>query len=442
VIARWRHRVFYGWWIVVAGFGIEALIGALMFHAYGAYVVLLREEFGWSKTMLAGAFSMARAESGILGPVQGWLTDRFGPRVMIRVGMVIFGLGFLAFSQIGSPLAFFVIFFVMAVGSSLGGYLPITVAIVGWFRRRRALALSVSGMGMAAGGLLTQFVALALTSWGWRWTAAVSGVLVLAVGLPLAQLVRHRPEAYGLRPDGDPADDRPVAPSPSANARHGRPAVAGAGHGLAAPAGRDYTAREAMRTRAFWLVSLGHGSALLVVSAVQVHLIVHVTERLGYSLQQAAAVVALLTVMQMTGQFSGGWVGDRWSKRLMCTVCMAGHASALLILAVATAFWMVLAFAVLHGLAWGVRGPLMAAIRADYFGSAAFGMISGTSSMIVMLGMIAGPLVAGILADRTGSYAAGFTLLATLAAVGSVFFVLATPPVRRLDAAITPDPAD
>ena len=79
-------RVFYGWWIVAAGFGIEALIGALMFHAYGAYLVRLREEFSWSRTLLSAAFAMSRAESGILGPVQGWLTDQFGPRILIRTG--------------------------------------------------------------------------------------------------------------------------------------------------------------------------------------------------------------------------------------------------------------------------------------------------------------------------------------------------------------------
>ena len=110
---------------------------------------------------------------------------------------------------------------------------------------------------------------------------------------------------------------------------------------------------------------------------------------------------------------------------------MVGHAAALLLLAYATTYWMVVAFATLHGLAWGTRGPLMAAIRADYFGSGSFGMISGISSMVVMLGMIAGPLVAGILADRTGSYVMGFTVLAVLAALGSIFFLLArrpTPP--------------
>ena len=403
-------RVFYGWWMVGAGFGLELLIGSLMFHAYGAYAVLLREEFGWSKTLLSAAFSMARAESGIFGPIQGWLTDRFGPRALMRTGMLVFAAGFMLFSRLDGPVTFFATFFMMAVGASLGGYLPISVALVTWFRRRRALALSISGMGMSIGGLLTPLVVASLSHFGWRATALASGVIVLLLGLPLAQVVRHRPEAYGLAPDGDaprPLDGTP-APAPLEV--------------------KSYTAREAMRTRAFWYISLGHAAALLVVSAVMVHMIIHVTERLGYSLHQAGAVVALLTVMQATGQLTGGWLGDRFSKRWICAACMLGHASALMVLGLASAFWMVLVFAVLHGLAWGMRGPLMAAIRADYFGPGSFGMISGVSSMVIMFGMMLGPLVAGILADRTGSYLAGFSVLAALAAVGSLAFVLARRP--------------
>jgi sugar phosphate permease len=416
-------RMFYGWYIVAAGFGIEALIGALMFHAYGAYVVLLREEFGWSKTLLSAAFAMARAESGIFGPVQGWLTDRFGPRVLIRTGMVVLGSGLVLFSFIASPVTFFLTFFLMAVGSSLGGYLPIGVSLVSWFRRRRALALSISGSGMAAGGFLVQFVALAMTHWGWRWTAFASGVLVLLVGLPLAQVVRHRPEPYGFVPDG--------AVLPDTRSPRRRPTPV------------DFTAREAMRTRSFWFIAIGHGAALLVVSAVMVHLIVHMTERLGYSLQQGASVLALMTVVQLTAQLGGGWVGDRFSKRAIVVACMAAHAAGLLLVAHATAFWMVAIFGVLHGAAWGIRGPLMSAIRADYFGAASFGAITGMSSMVVMLGMMGGPLVAGILADRTGSYVIGFQVLAGLAAFGSIFFVLATPPPppRRTAFAAAADPA-
>jgi len=237
--------------------------------------------------------------------------------------------------------------------------------------------------------------------------------VVLVVGLPCAQLVRRSPQPYGLAPDGDLVTDGPP-------------------HGVVTSAGRafamDFTAREAMRAPAFWLISLGHGSALLVVSAVTVHLVVHVTERLGYSLQQAATTVALLTGMQMVGHLSGGWLGDRFSKRIICAVCLIGHASALIVLAAATSFAMVIVFAVVHGLAWGMRGPLMSAIRADYFGSASFGTIAGFSSMVVMFGMIGGPLVAGILADRTGSYTWGFGVLAALAAVGSIFFLMAKRP--------------
>ena len=399
--------------MVAAGFGLELLIGALLFHAYGAYVVLLREEIGWSKTMLSAAFAMSRAESGILGPVQGWLTDRFGPRVLIRVGMCVFGVGFLLFSRIDGPVAFFLTFFMMALGSSLGGYLPISVALVTWFRRRRALALSISGMGMSTGGLLAPLIAVSLSHFGWRWTAVASGLAVLAIGVARGPGVGPPPPADGRRPHGHPPP----------------PAHRGAAH--AADAGGNFTAREAMATRAFWYISLGHGAALLVVSAVMVHMVIHVTERLGYSLHQAAAVIALLTVMQATGQLSGGWFGDRLSKRWICAACMLGHAGALMVLALASAYWMVLAFAVLHGLSWGMRGPLMAAIRADYFGSASFGTIAGVSSMVVMFGMILGPLVAGVLADRTGSYVPGFSVLAALAAAGSFAFARARRPRAR-----------
>jgi sugar phosphate permease len=417
--------MFYGWYIVAAGFGIEALIGALMFHAYGAYVVLLREEFGWSKTLLSAAFAMARAESGIFGPIQGWLTDRLGPRVLIRTGMVVLGFGLILFSFIRSPVTFFITFFLMAVGSSLGGYLPIGVSLVSWFRRRRSLALSISSSGMAAGGFLVQFVALAMTHWGWRWTAFASGVLVLLVGIPLAQVVRHRPEPYGLVPDGGALPETPAT------------------RRRAAPTTVDFTGREAMRTRSFWFIAIGHGSALLVVSAVMVHLIVHMTERLGYTLQQGASVLAMMTVVQLTAQLGGGWIGDRFSKRAIVVACMAAHAGGLLLVAHATAFWMVALFGLLHGAAWGIRGPLMSAMRADYFGAASFGTITGLSSMVVMLGMMGGPLVAGIIADRTGSYVTGFQVLAALALAGSIFFALAAPPrpPQRRALAAAADPA-
>ena len=183
-----------------------------------------------------------------------------------------------------------------------------------------------------------------------------------------------------------------------------------------------------MRTRAFWCIALGHSFALLVISAVQVHTVAHLNEGLGYSLGKAALIVSLMTGMQMAGQLAGGFIGDRFNKQMVTASCMALHMIALLILAYTSLLSLIILFAVMHGMAMGIRGPLLQAMRADYFGRSAFGMIVGMSTLVTMFGNVLGPLIAGILADSTGSYKTGFTVLALLAGAGSVFFLFATPP--------------
>ena len=110
---------------------------------------------------------------------------------------------------------------------------------------------------------------------------------------------------------------------------------------------------------------------------------------------------------------------------------MVGHGVGLLLLTYAQNLAMVGGFVVLHGLAWGTRGPQMNALRADYFGTTSFGTIMGFSALITTLGSTSGPLLAGWLADRTGDYQLGFTLLAIGTTIGLVFFALATPPPTR-----------
>jgi len=409
-VIRPRGRVFYGWYIVSAAGGVQLLAGALWMQSYGAYMVFLQDDFGWSKALVAGAFALTRIESGILGPLQGWLVDRFGPRVILSIGTVLFGIGFMLFSQVESLFTFYLAFVLIALGSSLGGFATLMVALVSWFNRHRAKAVALSQIGFSLGGLLVPVVILALEAFGWRVTAFYSGVLVVLIGLPLVQLVRHRPEPYGEVPDGI------VSPPVSAGTR--------------APVLQDFTARDAMRTRSFWLISVGHSLALLTVSSVMVHLVAHLTEGLNYSLAEAGGIVALMTAFQMIGQIMGGYLGDRFNKRLICAVCMVAHAGGLLLVTFAVTPYMVLGFALIHGLGWGTRGPLMVAIRADYFGATSFGTIMGFSSLIVMLGMSSGPIIAGVMADMSGNYESGFALLAGLSLLGSFCFLAATPPKR------------
>jgi sugar phosphate permease len=408
-------RPFYGWWMAGAGSLMQFVQGTLLLQSFGAYFAVLRDDLGWSKTELSGAAAMHQLEAAVLGPVLGWFLDRFGPQWVIRTGVLVFGAGFMLLSTIESLLSFYGAFILTALGASLCGFFPLNVALIQWFEKNRARALSSMQIGMAAGGLCVPLVAWALAAFGWRATAFASGILIIVICLPLSFVFRHRPEDMGLRMDG--ADS--VSKNSNLDLKD-----------KIRESARDFTAREALRTPAFWLLSLGHGFALFVVLGVNTHAITHMKEGLGYTIEAAALVIMLQTVAQLCGVGIGAWIGDRLNKRLISAGCMLGHMVGLLFLTYASNVAMVVAYALLHGAAWGLRGPMMQAIRADYFGRSAIGMILGLSFMIIVIGQVGGPMIAGILADRTGNYRAGFTTLALLAGLGSVFFLMARRPVR------------
>jgi MFS family permease len=418
MIRRHSSRVFYGWWMVGAAFAVQLITAGLLMQSYGAYVAVLQEDRGWSKTALAGAFAFVQVIGGVLGPFQGILLDKVGTRAVMRVGFVIFGLGFIALSQVQSLWHYYGAFLLLAIGFSFTAFFPLTVALVNWFERKRARVLSTMSLGFAIGGLFVPVVALSLEHFGWRETAFASGILVMVLGIPLAQVMRRRPEDYGEVVDG--IREEPVTATEASGAR---PQVETVNRPT-----RDFTFREAIRTPAFWLISLGHGSALFVVGAVSVHVISHLKEDLGYSVGSAALVVTLMTVFQVIGMLVGGTIGDKVDKRLIAATCMFMHMVGMLLVAFATGIAMVVAFAVLHGLAWGARGPLMQAIRADYFGRTYFGAIMGFSTTLILFGQVGGPMVAGFMADMTGDYVAGFSLMAIFAGLGSGFFIFAKRP--------------
>jgi MFS family permease len=161
---------------------------------------------------------------------------------------------------------------------------------------------------------------------------------------------------------------------------------------------------------------------------VSLHLVPHVTESVGLSVTKASTSVAVLTVFNILGQLGGGVLGDRFSKRVLMSVAMLAHSIALVILAFAESYSIVCLFAIIHGAAWGIRGPMMTTIRADYFGRASFATIMGYSSLIMMVGATGGPLIAGAMADLFGGYKEGFLIIAGITGIGSIFLACAGKP--------------
>src|SRR5881394_4162647 len=149
--------------MVGAGSGLQFLQSGLMTQAFGAYVAVLQEERGWSKTALSAAAALQQMEVAILGPVLGWLIDRFGPQIWIRIGVMVFGIGLMLLSFTDSLPAFYGAFIVIALGSSMCGFFPINVALINWFERRRARALSSLSLGFAIGGIFVPLIGWSLT---------------------------------------------------------------------------------------------------------------------------------------------------------------------------------------------------------------------------------------------------------------------------------------
>lgn len=401
---------FHGWKVSTAGAAIWALQSLIWVQGFGNLAVVLRDQFGWSKTFFSIAFSITRFEGAALSVPVGRSIPTWGIRNIMRTGAVLQMVGFVAVSQIRSQTAFLAAIIVIAAGATLAGFLTITAATVAWFERKRAKALSYNSMGFALGGFAGPAMVWSFATFGWRWTLALAGIVLGIVIWGLAGVMGVSREDLGQPVDGmEPAHTEHEPRAEGVQDFH-------------------FTAKQAAKTSSFWMIALGHSSALLVVSSVMAHLQLFLTEDRSYSPAQAAFIAGLVPLFQFVGTFAGGILGDLFNKRLISSVAMVMHGLGLLVLAYGTGAAFIGAFVVLHGLAWGARGPQMSALRADYFGTTHFAEIMAWNAAIITFGSIGGPLLAGWLADRTGNYQVGFTIIAGLTMTATLFFVFASPP--------------
>ena len=273
--------MFYGWWIVAIASFVMYLGSLFWIQSYGAYAVVFNREFGWSMTLLAAAYTLTRVESGLLGPVQGWMADRYGPRLIISIGLLMHGIGLLCLTLVETLPVYYLAVIIISVGISLGGYHTLMVSIVNWFQRHRTKAIALTQLGHSLGGLSIPMLAYGLEQFGWRTIAATSGIAVVFLGIPLVQNIRHRPEEKGEVVDGK------ITVENSNNLVEINNEIV------------SVSWQNALRTRAFWFISAGHAIALLSVSTVLVHLIPHLTNTLGMGLTEAGMVFSPVSISQI-----------------------------------------------------------------------------------------------------------------------------------------------
>ena len=420
-------NVFYGWWLVGVSGLVMTLATVPLYHAMAIWAVALESSFGWSRTQIGFALTFTRIEGGFMGPLEGYLTDKLGPRRMILIGLLILSVGFLIFWQVNSLWTFYLAFIVMALGQGLGSWLPLMTALNNWFVRNRSKAMGFSNMGSRIGALiLVPAIAWSIDPehdrLGWELTALILGIVTLILAIPLSKAIRDRPQDYGQGTDGDQVTE---GLSDSLNGSL-------SSYSNNPTAVVDLTAKQAVMTPAFWLISFGHGFTSMVILAIMAHLGLLLMDK-GFDIQTTGWVVTVYTAVAMAFQLVGGYLGDIAPKNRILFLFTTLQAVGVLVLTYADSLRTIYLFAVLFGAGFGGRNPLTTSIRGEYFGRASFGKILGLSTVPMNVLLLFASPFAGYIKDVQGSYANAFLILALLNFIGGICFLLAKRPSLMQD---------
>lgn len=407
-----KFRIYRGWSTVYAGTAILAvLVGSQTGGSIGHFFVALLREFGWSRTLLSGAFSLVRIEGSILGPIEGILTDKFGPHNMVLLGGIFASIGFVLLARVDNAMDFYIALLAITGGVGFGSVIPVTAAVNWWFDRDRSKAISRAMAGVGMGALWSPLIAVILTNFGWRIAAYSIAISLLLCVVPLSRLLR--PPRFNSQEITAPAtSELPDDNTPPTE-----------------HSGQEFTFKEAVKTRAFWLIPLVHATNGFSASAVYVHGIPHLSD-MGFSPEFAGYIFFIYGVVEVLVRMFGGFMGDKFDKRMViflyCTVMALG----VVVLAFASSPIVALLFAVLFAIGHGGRGPLLFAIRGEYFGRKNYGKIMGVGSLITGISGFTTPLILGILFDVQGSYVFGFLAMAAATFLGGFLIIAAKPPVN------------
>ncbi|MFC2011513.1 MFS transporter [Chloroflexota bacterium] len=418
-------EIYLGWWMNLVT-GISSGLGH-GFNVYGMSVFFksLSADLGLSRAATSWATGIGRLQGGIEAPITGWFSDRFGPKWVIIAGLCLICTGLVLMNFITSPWAYYIVWgVIIGVGINLALTIAADKALADWFIKKRGLALGIRFVIIGVCGVIT----IPVVSWlvdtlEWRMTCVVWAV-VMFVWIPFTwYLVKQkRPEYYGLLPDGVSVESDSQADIDDM-----------IGKGIEYAAGfeeAEFTLREAMRTPAYWLITVAWLGVMFVVGAINVHCIPFLTD-MNIDKTVAAGMMSLMVFFTVPARFIGGVLADRVRKdRLQYLV-----AGSFLLQAIGIAAFllnqstvMIYIFLILFGFGSGAPTPLRLTIGGHYFGRKAFASIQGTSMLCTAPAALLAPVYAGWVYDTTGSYMNAFIMYVALAAFAAFLMCLVRPP--------------
>ena len=392
-----QPRVFYGYVVVAAAFLMMLMMWGA-YYSFGIFFKPLLDEFGWTRAMTSGAFSLSFFLTGLLGVFAGRLTDRFGPRVVMTVCGFFLGLGYLLVSQTSAFWQLYLFYGVVVALGMSASVIPLQSTIARWFVRRRGAMNGIIISGIGVGMVIIPPIAnWLISSYGWRTSYFVVGISALILIISTAQFLRRDPSKMGQLPYGQSESEVGVSSQDT-----------------------GFSLREALRTRQFLMLAVALLCFTMAEGTVLVHIVSHAIG-LGISDTGAALIIPVIGAISILGRVLLGIAGDRIGNRLALVIGFAFMLVSLFWLLFARELWMLYLFAAIFGIGYGGISALVSPIVAELFGLSSHGVIFG---VVIMFGgtggMAIGPLLAGHIFDITGSYQTAFLIYAIISVVGLI----------------------
>jgi len=381
-----KTRIFYGWVIVAAGCIILVLEYGCQ-YSYGIFFTELRTDLGWTGTMVSGAYSLFMVTHGITYLLAGRFNDRHGPRLTLVVSVIAMSTGYALMSTISVEWQLYTFYGVIIATGLSFGYMPVVSSVSRYFVRRRGTALGITVAGIGMGTLvLAPFAQFLIVKFDWRFAYLILAGLFFIIVFPVSRLMRLDPSEKGLLPYG--TGETPVESKWSDNSP---------------PSIVDFTVRQAMKTKSFWLLFVVYVLVLIPIQMVMVHLKAYAVH-FGVAEMTAAVALGLVGGVSIVGRVAMGSVSDKIGRKASFIIAFLLMAVMMLWLLKARQPWQFYLFSAVFGFGYGGFAPLFPAVVGDWFGMKFHGSIFGTLSLAVAIGGAIGPLLAGYVFDSTGSY--------------------------------------
>lgn len=409
-----RPRIFHGWYIVGIAVTSSMLLSGFQTYAFSFFFKPMSEELDISRSALSAVFLIRAVIMGFLALPIGMAVDRYGPRALVTIGILIGGFATMGMAWVGSLLSFYLVFGVIrAFSLTLSGAEVTTTVVAKWFIHYRARALAISAIGVPmAGVFLAPLAALLINLYGWRNSFIIFGAATLVILVVPAWLkMRRMPEDLGLFPDGRTPDE--------VEAR----AVAS---GATVIPERNWTMGEAVRTPALWLITISLNLTIFMTSSITLHQVPYMSDK-GFSATIAASAVILMTFMAVLAKFFWGYMAERYPFRYCMFASQLFDAVGITLLLTASTNFGILAYAFTMGIGRS-EGLWNAHAYSTYFGRRFLGSTRGIVAPIRIVASGGGPLVTGLFFDANGDYVTIFRIFIGVTLLGAVCSLLATPP--------------